>query len=87
MTYLVSITSQGQISIPAPIRRALGFERLKKAMVEVEGKKVIIRPPADVLLLEGIMRSQTKKGKTISQIIKEEKQAYSRAVVEKHQPK
>jgi len=87
MPYLVTITSQGQISIPAPIRRALGFERLKKAIVEVDGKRVILRPPADIMSFAGAIHHRAKKGKTITQIMKEEKQAYSRATAKKYRSK
>lgn len=87
MPYLVSITSQGQISIPASIRRALGFEHLKKAIIEVDGKKVILRPAADVLSFAGAIHYRAKKGKNIGQIMKEEKQAYSRAIAKKYRPK
>ena len=39
MTYTVSITSQGQISIPADIRRALNLGKNKKAVEDYKGGK------------------------------------------------
>ena len=40
--YTVSITSQGQISIPAKIRKELGFHKHKKAIVTIEGGKMLV---------------------------------------------
>ena len=42
--YIVSITSQGQISIPAKIRKELGFNQHKKAVVTTEKGKMVIEP-------------------------------------------
>ena len=58
MVYTVSITSQGQISIPAPIRQALGLNEFKKALVRVNDKRIIIEPVADFFSLEGSVKSQ-----------------------------
>ena len=41
MIYIVSITSQGQISIPAKIRKALNLSRTNRAIVSVEKNKII----------------------------------------------
>lgn len=60
MTYTVSITSQGQISIPARIRRALGLSKNKKAIVSVENGKVVIEPIKDFLELAGSIKTNKK---------------------------
>jgi len=36
MSYLVSIISQGQMSIPAPLRRRFGFDKTRKVVVSTE---------------------------------------------------
>ena len=53
MTYTVSITSQGQINIPAKIRQELGFSKRKKALVSVENGKMVIEPVKDFIELRG----------------------------------
>lgn len=58
MTYTVSITSQGQISIPAEIRRKFGLFKNKKALVSVEDKKIIIEPVKDLLELGGSLKTK-----------------------------
>lgn len=57
MIYTVSITSQGQISIPAKIRRELGFTKNNKAIVSVEKGRVIIEPVKDLLELGGSLKT------------------------------
>lgn len=56
MTYVVSITSQGQISIPAPIRRDFNLNRNKKALVHSEKGRIIIEPVTDLLSLKGSVK-------------------------------
>lgn len=57
--YTVSITSQGQISIPASLRRKLGLNISTKALVSEKDGKVIIEPIKDLLELGGSL--ETKK--------------------------
>lgn len=58
MTYSVSITSQGQISIPAKIRRKLGL--YNKALVSENQGKLVIEPVKDFLELAGSLKTNKK---------------------------
>lgn len=60
MTYTVSITSQGQISIPAKLRRKLGLDKNKKAFVSEEKGKLIVEPVKDLLELKGSLKTKIK---------------------------
>lgn len=60
MTYTVSITSQGQISIPAPIRYKLGLNKSKKALVVEQDGKIMIEPVQDLLELRGSLKTNIK---------------------------
>ena len=60
MAYTVSITSQGQISIPAPIRRKLGLDKSKKAIVTEKDGKLLIEPVKDLLELGGSFKTNIK---------------------------
>lgn len=60
MTYTVAITSQGQISIPAKIRRQLNLNKTMRAVVFSEGGKVIIEPLRDILELAGSFKTKIK---------------------------
>lgn len=60
MIYTVTITSQGQISIPAKIRRELGFTKNNKAIVSVEKGRVTIEPIKDLLELGGSLKTNKK---------------------------
>lgn len=84
MTYLVSITSQGQISIPADIRKALSLSRFNKVFVSLSDSKILIEPVEDLLSLEGTLSHKAKK-MPFSQIRQQEKQAFSESIKDKYQ--
>jgi len=61
MTNIVSITSQGQISIPSRLRRLYGLNKFKKVLIYPAGKnRLIIEPVKDLLLLKGALKSKKK---------------------------
>ena len=60
MTYTVSITSQGQISIPAKIRRQLGLSKNSKAIVSIKEGEMLVRPVKDFLQLRGSIKTDKK---------------------------
>lgn len=60
MTYTVSITSQGQISIPIQLRRKLDLVKNSTAIVTEENGKVIIEPVRDILQLAGSLKTNKK---------------------------
>ncbi|OGK37771.1 hypothetical protein A3F03_01645 [Candidatus Roizmanbacteria bacterium RIFCSPHIGHO2_12_FULL_41_11] len=67
MTYTVSITSQGQLSIPVSIRRILDLDKTKKALLSLEKGRVIIEPVKDLLELGGSLKT-TKKALSNQQL-------------------
>lgn len=87
MQQLVSITSQGQITIPASFRRKLGLDNYPKATVEIKDKQIIIEPVPDFLSLAGELHDKAIKGKSIDQVIKLEHKAVEQAMVERFAPK
>lgn len=48
------------MSIPAPIRRKLGLEKSKKALVSEHEGKIVIEPVTDLLELRGIFKTDKK---------------------------
>lgn len=60
MTYTVSITSQGQMTIPADIRLALGLQKASKAIARVEEGKMIVEPEPDVMDLYGVFKTKKR---------------------------
>jgi AbrB family looped-hinge helix DNA binding protein len=66
MNYTVSITSQGQFTIPAPIRKKLGLNKKSQAVVSVVNNKMHISPVKDFLELGGSLK--TKKRATMKEI-------------------
>jgi AbrB family looped-hinge helix DNA binding protein len=60
MTFTVSITSQGQFSIPAKFRQKLGLEKNTKAFVTEQNGKLLVEPVKDFLQLRGSIKTDKK---------------------------
>ena len=56
--YTVSITSQGQISIPAKLRKSLGFSRYNKALITVSNDRLIIKPSKNLFDFAGAFHTE-----------------------------
>ena len=57
---IVSITSQGQISIPAKMRRELGLDKNRQAIVSIEEGKILVEPVRDFLEMAGSLKTNKK---------------------------
>ena len=57
MSQMVSITSQGQLTIPKKFRDLFGIRGATKARVHQEGGRLIVEPTADFWSLAGSMKS------------------------------
>ncbi len=60
MVYSVTFTSQGQISIPAPIRRKYNLGKGKKALVVDREGEIVIEPIIDFFELAGSLKTNKK---------------------------
>ena len=61
MTYTVTVTKQGQISIPAQIRRKFGLNNRGKALVtETPEGTFLVEPLTDLLSLFGAVKSNKR---------------------------
>jgi len=87
MQQLVTITKQGQITIPASFRRHLGLDKFPKALVKVQNSQIILEPIPDLLSMGGKFQHKAIRGKSLQEIIKLEKNAVIKAVVEKYNRK
>lgn len=52
---LSTISSKGQITLPAALRRRLGIKARDKVTVEVEDAGIVIRPVSSLFQLEGFL--------------------------------
>ncbi|MEI8078577.1 MAG: AbrB/MazE/SpoVT family DNA-binding domain-containing protein [bacterium] len=50
---LATVSSKGQITLPAKARRGLGIRRHGRVSVEVRGHEMIIKPAPDLLAWKG----------------------------------
>ncbi len=60
MQDIVSITSQGQLTIPMSIRQSFGIRGSVKAVIKRENNLIIVEPKADFWSLEGSLTSEVK---------------------------
>ena len=83
-----TITQKGQVTIPAPIRRALGFKHGDQVKF-ILGKKKELRIKAakkfSIMSLYGSLKSKVKPNLSGQALIKWEEQAWPEAAVERDQ--
>ncbi|OGK38886.1 hypothetical protein A3F34_01530 [Candidatus Roizmanbacteria bacterium RIFCSPHIGHO2_12_FULL_44_10] len=60
MQKIVSITSQGQVSIPQAFLRSLGINQATKAVLQINGNTLEIHPKGDFWSLESSLKSDIK---------------------------
>ena len=60
MQQMVSITSQGQLTIPSSMRKFLGIKGSTKAIIESKGSQLIVKPKSDFWSLSGSLASSVK---------------------------
>jgi AbrB family looped-hinge helix DNA binding protein len=80
MLKIVSITSQGQITIPKAILRTFGIRGATKAAIKQVGKTIIIEPRKDFWSLESSLVSKVKLSDAE---LKKARQIFSRKWVQK----
>lgn len=90
MTYTIAITSQGQMSLPATIRKLVGFSQPGTATVRIQGDGVFIKPTRDIVSLAGILHDKIKlphgyDKMSTQEIIDAEKKSYKNAVVKHYE--
>lgn len=81
--YFVKITDQGQISIPAEIRRSITDKNLVVEYSE-ELNQIIATPVPSILNFAGKYKNRALKNKTIDEIIQIENQAIIEGNIESH---
>jgi len=64
MTYYAAITSQGQVSIPAQIRKKYGFSKNGKVVITENNNGVYIKPVLDIESLKGSFQTHKKISQT-----------------------
>ena len=88
MNYIASITSQGQITIPKPLRDQFGILGQAKAHLVKKGDKIELKlyTPHDLEFWYGALKDnpvvKSNKGKPLQQIIEEESAAFEKAIAD-----
>jgi AbrB family looped-hinge helix DNA binding protein len=88
MNYIASITSQGQLTIPKPLRDEFGISTRTKVHITKKGDYLELRPyiPQDIRTWYGALKDnpvvKANKGKPLQQIIDEESAAFEKAITD-----
>lgn len=56
MNYFVNITSQGQISIPAKLRKKYNMDKAGQVLVRERGDTIVLTPIPDIMDLYGVFQ-------------------------------
>ena len=60
MVYTVSITSQGQLTIPIELRKRYALDQPKKVIIEDRQGEIVIKPAPDFFSLMGSVKPRKK---------------------------
>lgn len=84
MTYTLTLTSQGQVSIPAELRRLWNLTGGKQITLTLTGKKAVVEPTLDLLEYVKTLKRDPNinKGLTLDQILTKEQKAIEDGWVE-----
>jgi bifunctional DNA-binding transcriptional regulator/antitoxin component of YhaV-PrlF toxin-antitoxin module len=82
--YTATITSQGQMTVPVAIRRALNLDTKKKQTVNIrlQANTMLVEPVVDFLELAGSLQEYAMQGKTPEEILDIEKKVVEKARIE-----
>lgn len=86
MLSTVTVTSQGQISIPAEIRKSLDLKKNRTLLLKFDEKKgeINLQPYGDFRDLKGVLNPNALKGKSLDEIIKLENEAIAEAAAKNY---
>lgn len=87
MIDFVTITSQGQISIPASMRKQFDLNPGDKLSIALEGSRLVLKPVEDIKGKHlGILRDKAKVnyGKSLDEILVLEDKVLDQTVAEKY---
>lgn len=88
MNYIASITTQGQLTIPKPLRDQFGIKGQAKAYLAKKGDRIELKLYTlhDLEYWYGALKDnpavKANKGKPLQQIIEEESAAFEKAIAD-----
>lgn len=68
MAHTVTVTSKGQLTLPARVREALGIRRGTRLKVEVEDGEILLRPVRRLSELRGMAKQAFAKSDALSEL-------------------
>lgn len=87
MQQIVSLTSQGQISIPRKLLRHHKIVKPGKVMIRPTKTGWMVEPVGDFWSLRGVFQNSAIKNKSMSEIIKTEEEAVGEVITKAYRAK
>jgi AbrB family looped-hinge helix DNA binding protein len=82
-----TITSKGQTTLPAPIRRALRLKAGDRIVYEIQGDSVVIRPQPGVMAVFGALKPPAgKSGVPFEEARAKSREAWTEEAAREGQP-
>ncbi len=82
-----TITSKGQTTLPAPIRRALHLKAGDRIVYEIQGDSVVIRPQPGAMAVFGALKPAAEKvGVPFGEARRKSREAWVAAAAREGQP-
>jgi len=80
MTYIATITSRGQLTIPAELFRKSNLRRGEKVILSIDGDQIKMQSSLDLLnkLAGSVKVPDHLRGRDIDEVIEEAKRSYFR---------
>ena len=82
MTYIATITSRGQLTIPSDLFRKTSLKRGSKVIFSVDGDQVKLQPALDLIdnLVGSVTLQPRFRGKNLERVIKEAKTGHFKKI-------
>lgn len=84
MIYTATITSQGQITLPAKLRKQLGIEKNTQVTIHIEDNKMVIEQTPDFLSLYGAFHDKARTDLSPDEIMLLEDKAIDEARADRY---
>lgn len=83
MPIYVTVTSQGQISIPAKIRQYLNLEKNNKLVLNFDNKskQITLKPSKNFMMTKGILKKKALKSTPLDKTIELEHKALETEII------
>ncbi len=84
MIDFVTLTSQGQISIPARFRKKFGLLSSQKLVIEARNGEIVLRPSTDLVTHAGILHDKALSEVSLEKVLLLEDEGIQEAQIDRY---